>query len=177
MNKRANLYLNIIGSISFILSLLIIGISLKLETRIYHIPSIVSGIVALIGMIIGLIFIGVEVFLFLLMKNKERFLEIGYMSIELILAVLLNSKVPYAFYIVFTVFNIGRNLLRIYLVDKIYRPKEFNRYCKMFGIKIKDFPKKKTTTVKKNVIDIPVDNKVYNKKTKTSKKHAEAASI
>ena len=82
MNKRANLYLNIIGSISFILSLLIIGISLKLETRIYHIPSIVSGIVALIGMIIGLIFIGVEVFLFLLMKNKERFLEIGYMSIE-----------------------------------------------------------------------------------------------
>ena len=176
MNKKANLYLNIIGFISFILSLLIIGISLKLETRIYHIPSIVSGIVALIGMIIGLIFIGVEVFLFLLMKNKERFLEIGYMSIELILAVLLNSKVPYAFYIVFTVFNVGRNLLRIYLVDKIYRPKEFNRYCKMFGIKIKDFPKKKATT-RRRVIDIPVDDKEYNTKTKTSKKRAASASI
>ena len=47
----------------------------------------------------------------------------------------------------------------------------------MFGIKIKDFPKKKTITVKKKVIDIPVDNTIYNKKTKTSKKHAEAVSI
>ena len=116
---------------AFILSLLIIGISLKLETLIYHIPFIVRGIVTFIGMILGLIFIGVEVLLFLLMRNKERFFEIVYMSIELILAVLLNSKIPYAFFVVFIIFNIGRNLIRISLVDKIYRPKEFNKYCKM----------------------------------------------
>lgn len=175
MNKKANLYLNIFAFITFVLSITIISISLKLETLAYHIPFIVRGIITLIGMIIGMVFIGIESFLFILMKNKNKLLYIGYMLIEVLIAVGLSAKVPYAFFIVLPVLNVGRDLIRISLVDILYIPKEFNRYCKMFGIKIKDFPKKRTTTIKKKVIDIPVTD--YNKKTKTTKKTAEATSM
>lgn len=176
MNKKANLYLNIFGFISFILAIVILAFSLKLETLSYHTPYILRMLVTIIGFICGIVFISIESFLFLLMKNKERLLYIAYMLVEVIIAVLLSVKIPYAFFLVFISLNVGRDLIRISLVDKIYQPKEFNRYCKMFGIKIKDFPKKKATTRKK-VIDIPAEETVYNTKRKTSKKHAEAASI
>lgn len=176
MNKRANIYLNIFGVISFILTIILITLSLRLETLSYHTPYILRMLVTLLGFICGIIFISIESFLFILMKNRYRLIEIGYVLIEIVLAVLISAKIPFAFFIVLPILNVGRNLLRISLVDKLYIPKEFNRYCKMFGIKIKDFPKKRTTTRKKT-IDIPVDDTVYNKKTKTSKKHAEAVSI
>ena len=110
------------------------------------------------------------------MKNKYRLLDIGYILLEIVLAVLISAKIPFSFFIVLPTLNVGRNLLRISLVDKLYIPKEFNRYCKMFGIKIKDFPKKKATTIKKKVIDIPVTD-TYNKKTTTKKKTASATSM
>ena len=178
MNKRANLYLNIFAFITFILSVSIIGISLKLETLIYHIPFIIRGIVALIGMIIGIVFISIELFLFILMKNKERLLYIGYILLELLIAILITTKIPYSFFIVLVTLNITRDIIRVSLVDKIYRPKEFNRYCKMFGIKIKDFPKKRKVSItNKRTINIPVNATSYNKKTKTTKKTASATSM
>lgn len=176
MNKRANIYLNIFGVISFILTIVLITLSLRLETLSLHTPYILRMLVTLLGFICGIVFISIESFLFILMKNRYRLIEIGYVLIEIVLAVLISAKIPFAFFIVLPTLNVVRNILRISLVDKLYIPKEFNRYCKMFGIKIKDFPKKKATTRKK-VIDIPVDNTIYNKKTKTSKKHAEAVSI
>lgn len=176
MNKRANLYLNIFGAISFILTIVIITFSLRLETLSYHTPYYLRMLVTLLGFICGIIFISIESFLFILMKNKYRLIEIGYILIEILIAGLISSKVPFTFLIVLPILNIGRNLLRVSLVDKLYIPKEFNRYCKMFGIKIKDFPKKRTTTVKKKVIDISVTD-TYNKKTTTKKKTASATSM
>lgn len=176
MNKKANLYLNIFGFISFVLTLLIITFSLRLETLSYHTPYITRMLVTLIGFIFGIIFISIESFLFILMKNRYRLIEIGYILIEIVLAVLISAKIPFSFFIILPILNVGRNLLRISLVDKLYIPKEFNRYCKMFGIKIKDFPKKKATTIRKKVIDIPV-NDTYNKKTTTKKKTASATSM
>lgn len=164
MNKKANLYLSIISFVSFILSILVIGLGLRFENVSYNIPFIIRILVLMIGMILGLVFIGTELLLFIIMKNKNKLLYIGYMLIELIIAVLLSVKVPYAFMIVFMSLNLGRNLLRLTLVDKLYIPKEFNKYCKMFNIKIKDFPKTKKSTV-------------YNKKRKTTEKPAEAVSI
>ena len=166
MNKKANLYLSIISFVSFILSILIIGLGLRFENVSYNIPFIIRILVLMIGMILGLVFIGTELLLFIIMKNKNKLLYIGYMLIELIIAVLLSVKVPYAFMIVFISLNLGRNLLRLTLVDKLYIPKEFNKYCKMFNIKIKDFSK---TKKKKST--------VYNKKRKTTEKPAEAVSI
>ena len=133
-------------------------------------------LVTLIGFICGIIFISIESFLFILMKNKYRLSEIGYILVEIVLAVLISAKVPFSFFIVLPVLNITRNLLRISLVDKLYIPKEFNRYCKMFDIKIKDFPKKRTTTIKKKAVGISVAD-TYNKKTTTKKKTASATSM
>lgn len=176
MNKRANIYLNIFGVVSFILTIILITLSLRLETLSLHTPYILRMLVTLSGFICGIIFISIESFLFILMKNRYRLIEIGYVLIEIVLAVLISAKIPFAFFIVLPILNIGRNLLRISLVDKLYIPKEFNRYCKMFGIKIKDFPKKRVTTIKKKVIDIPVVD-TYNKKTTTKKKTASATSM
>ena len=172
MNKKANLYLNILSFISFTLSLIIIAFSLRLETITYHTPYIIRVLTTLLGFVFGLTFISIETFLFLLIKNKNKVMYIGYMLVELIIAVLLSIKIPYTFFIVFIVLNIIRNTLRITLVDKLYIPKEFNRYCKMFNIKIKDFPKKKVSTIKKKTINIPVTTK-----TKTTKKEASATSM
>ena len=176
MNKRANLYLNIFGVISFILTIVLITFSLRLETLSYHTPYYLRMLVTLIGFICGIIFISIESFLFILMKNKYRLSEIGYILVEIVLAVLISAKVPFSFFIVLPVLNITRNLLRISLVDKLYIPKEFNRYCKMFGIKIKDFPKKRSTTIKKKAVGISVAD-TYNKKTTTKKKTASATSM
>lgn len=69
----------------------------------------------------------------------------------------------------------SKDIIRVLLVDKIFIPKEFNRYCKMFNLKIKDFPKKKEKMKQKErseVIKIPQED-IIDKKTskkKTSKK-------
>ena len=176
MNKKVNLYLNIFGFISFVLAFSILGMSLKLETLSYHTSYIIRMIPTLIGFLFGILFLSIESFLFILMKNRNKVLYIIYMFIELLIAITISIKIPYGFYIVLPILNIGRDLLRIQFVDKLYIPKEFNKYSKMFGIKIKDFPKKrKTTTIKKKVIDIPITD--YNKKTKTTKKTASATSM
>ena len=68
MNKRANLYLNIYGIIAFILSLACFGLILSLKEATYNLPAIMKLIFLGVGIISGLLFISIEVFLFILMN-------------------------------------------------------------------------------------------------------------
>ena len=73
-------------------------------------------------------------------------------------------------------FSTIKNILRVVLVQVIYIPKEFDRYCKMFDIKVRDFKKTRKRTTKREVIEIPVEKEEKVKPTKkrtTSKKKAE----
>ena len=63
-----------------------------------------------------------------------------------------------------------KDLFRIAKADKIYLPKRFKRYCKMFNIKIKDFPKKRTNIEDNSTFIISSTKK---EKVKTTKKHLE----
>lgn len=149
MNKRANLYLDIYEVISFILALACMGLCMTLGEVSFPVPELLRTSILVLGLISSIVFIAIEVFLFLLMNVKARIYYIVFLIIDLLTAILINKYIPFSAFLVFILFSIIKDIGRILLVEKIYIPKEFNRYCKMFNIKIKDFPKKRA--VKKEV--------------------------
>lgn len=178
MNRRANLYLNIYGIIAFILSLACFGLIMALKETSYDLPSIMKILFLTVGIISGILFISIEVFLFILMNNKTKLIYIIYMIADAAVAILINTKIPFSAFLVFTILKILKDMLRIKLVDKLYISKEFDRYCKMINVKIPDFKKKKKISTKnkeKEIINILVEENVdvttksksKNKRTKT----------
>ena len=154
MNKRANLYLNIIGFISFILAFSFFYLTMKIEsmaTTIY----LYRNITFLLTSIFGLTFILVEIILFMLYKNKYKAIYIGYMILDILITFIINDKYPFTFPITFILFRLVKDIIRITKVNIIYIPRRFNKYCKMFNIKIKDFEKKRVYKKKKKIANIP----------------------
>ena len=163
MNKRANLYLNIYSFIAFILSLSCLGLTVTLKELPYALPIMIKSISYIVGIASGLLYIAIEVFLVLLMNNKSKIGYISYMLVDIALAVLINTIIPFSCFIVFIILKLTRDILKIKLVNVIYIPKEFDRYCKMFGIKVSDFKKQKNST-KKTVnekVEIKVEKPEY----------------
>ena len=158
MNKKANLFLNIGEFVFLILALVFMNLYLSNT----NLSFIVRNLYFLLSAITGLLFISIECFLFLLMKTKTKVIYGVFLMLDIAIAVFLNLKFPFSCPLVFLIFCILKNVVRIVLVDKIYIPREFNYYCRMFGIKVKDFKKKKVVkkvTKKKEVIEIPVEEK------------------
>ena len=173
MNKRANLYLNIYEFISVLLAITCIGLSITLKELPYQIPFILKSLSLFLGSFFGILFILIEIFLFLLMKNKYKVFYILFMLIDVLLALLITKKFSFYGILVFPSFSIIKNILRIKLVNNIYIPKSFDKYCKIFNIKIDDFKKKKVIkeVLPKETIKIKVDEKeMKEKKTVTKKK-------
>ena len=149
MNKRANVYMNFYDFIFFILSFTCIILFILLGQMNIHIPGIFRYTLFVIGSLSGFVFIAMEVILFLVMNNKTKLIYLLYLGTELDLALFINSKIPFSFFIVFVLFKLLKDILRVVFVNKIYRPKAFDNYCKLLGIKIRDFKKpiKKKKTV------------------------------
>ena len=92
------------------------------------------------------------------------------MIIDVVLAVILTTKLSFAGFIVLIIFKLAKDILRVRFVENLYIPKEFDKYCKMFNIKIADFKKTKRKTVKsskKEEIKIPADDALYIPETET----------
>ena len=172
MNKRANLYLNIYEFFLFVLSLSCIGLCMILSELTLPVPEIIKIVSLGIGLIATILFISIEAFLFLLMSTKSKLLFLFCIILEIVIAILINIKIPFSAFLVFMVCSFLKNSLRIKLVEKIYIPKEFNRYCKMFNIKVKDFPKKRTVKLKKEKESekVKTEKKVFATETKKSTK-------
>ena len=171
MNKRANLYLNIFELLSFLISVCF------MESYLYfhNLPLFVKSIIFLVSVLSGILFITIELFLFILLNNKSKVAYCFYMLIDLGLSVFLTIKIPYAGFYIFLLFSTIKNILRVVLVDVLYIPKEFNRYCKMFHITVSDFKKTKTKKKVKAVIEIPsqsITKEAPAKKKSVSKKKA-----
>lgn len=162
MNKKVSLYLNGFEFITYILSLSLMGI--YLNTNII----VVSPLMFLLGAISGLVFIGIELFLLLVMNNKARLAYISYLLISVILGVLINNNVPFGAFVVFVVFSLTKNILRVLLVDKLYVEKEYKKYAKMFNLEVKDFKKRMSKTFTRTKVVVPVNN-VNTPKRKTNK--------
>lgn len=158
MNKRANLYLNLFGFVFFILAFIFFILTMRIEgmnKTIY----ILRNITFLLTFATGSLFILTEILLFMLLKNNYRVLYVFYFIAEVVTASLLNIKFMFSFPIVFIIFKMIKDMYRINYVDKIYRPRVFNKYCKMFNIKIKDYPKSKRKSISLRRKDTLLNNK------------------
>lgn len=170
MNKRANLYLNIYDFIIFILSVTSMGLCITLRELTFPAPVILRYISFIFGAVSGILFIAIELFLFIIMNKKSKAMYVGYMLFDIVLAVFLTTKFSFAGFIVLIIFKLAKDILRVRFVENLYIPKEFDRYCKMFNIKIADFKKTKKKTVKvtaKEKIKIPADKTLYISETET----------
>ena len=174
MNKRANLYLNIYEFLSFLLALTCIGLSLTLKELPYQIPFILKSSSLFLGTLFGAILVLIEVLLFLLMKKKFKVFYLLFLMSNILLGILITKKFAFYGIFVFFLFALLKNILRIKLVEKIYIPKKFNEYCKIFNIKIPDFKKKKE--VKEEILEKPITIKVEKKKLEEKKSKSEKKS-
>ena len=95
------------------------------------------------------------------------------MLIDLSIIVFSTIKIPYSGFVLVLLFGTVKNALRIVLIKELYMPKEFDRYCKMFGITINDFKKTRKRVHKKEIIEIPKEKTVSTKKKSTSKKRTQ----
>ena len=168
MNKRANFYLNIYGFISFLIGITCIGLSLTLQELSFQISPILTNITFIIGTIFGLLSISIEVILFLLLQGKYKLFDILFRFIMVVSSVYINTIFQFSVFLIIPVMILIKDLFRIAKVDKIYLPKRFKRYCKMFNIKIKDFPKKRISIKENSTVVIPSTKRG---KEKTTKNH------
>ena len=144
MNKKANLYLGFNGMISFFLFLICIGCFLTVKELPFKLPSTVHFIIFFLGWISCFIYVSIELFLFIILTKKMKFVIIIYSLLETIISILVNSKIVFSAFIIFSASYMIKSILRMIFLNKIYVPKKYEHYRKMFHF----FKKKKR--VKKN---------------------------
>ncbi len=154
MNKKANVFLNSFEFLFFSISLISMGAFLNAHT----LQPFVRYSIFSISILFGMLFIAIELFLWILMNGKSKFLDIAYLLVELICCVYATTKIPFSGLFLLLGFSFMKDSLRIAFVKKLYIPKEFDYYCKMFGIKVKDFKKKKKVPTKKPTLAIPEED-------------------
>ena len=104
MNKRANLYLNILELFSFLLMVC------TMQSYLYFtkLPWIGKSLLFSMVMISGILFISIELFLFLLLNKKSKAIYIIYLLIDLFLSIYLTAKTPFACFVIFLLFSNDR---------------------------------------------------------------------
>ena len=93
-------------------------------------------------------------------------MTIFYILVSILGTLIVNKYIPFSGFIAYMFFLLVKDVLRVLLVERIYIPKEFDYYCNMFHIKIKDFPKpRKKALVEKNSV-VEVEKNMETKKRK-----------
>ena len=127
MNKKVSLNFNIIEVSSFILSLLFMGIYLMPNNVV-----LVRPLLFLLGSVCAFTFIGIELFLLLIMNNKYRIIYISYILLSIILGVLINTKLSYSVFLVIAISSVVKGVFKVLLSDKIYVGSRYKKYSKVF---------------------------------------------
>lgn len=159
MNKKNILNLNIIEVSSFILSLLFMGIYLMPNNVV-----LVKPLLFLLGSVCGLTFIGIELFLLLIMNNKYRIFYISYLLLALVLGIVINIKLPYTVFLVIVISSIVKGILKVVLSDKMYVGSRYKKYSKIFINEYKELKENINKLFNKKKVLVPITNK---KKTRT----------
>lgn len=168
MNKEVNLYLNITGFTTFLISFLLLFISFQLESSTSTIIYLFRNLLLILAMLSGTIFILIEILLFMILNTKIKALLIIYMLLDIVMAIYINNLYPYSFVLVFIGFRIIKDISRVIFVEKIYIPRKLNKYLRIYNIKISDLilSKKKTTKLvkKKKIVTIAKKKNIIKKK-------------
>ena len=168
MNKEVNLYLNITGFTTFLISFLLLFISFQLESSTSTTIYLFRNLLLILAMLSGAIFILIEILLFMILNTKMKALLIIYMLLDIVMAIYINNLYPYSFVLVFIGFRIIKDISRVIFVEKIYIPRKLNKYLRIYNIKISDLilSKKKTTKLvkKKKIVTIAKKKNIVKKK-------------
>ena len=151
MNKKANLYLGFNGIVSFFLFLVCIGGFLAVKELPFKIPSTVHFIIFFLGWISCFVYVSIELFLFMILTKKMKFIAIIYSLIEVTTSILINSKIVFSAFIIFTAFYMIKGILRMIFAKKIYEPKKYEHYRKMFHFFKKKKNIKKEESINKKI--------------------------
>ncbi len=155
MDKNVHRILNTVEIICVLVG--IVCICLAAMLRFGETISGLSGyctVLLLFGIIAEVIVVSIELLLVYLQNVKFRLLSIGYYSIELVTAMLVNAKIPFAGLLVLTVFSMAKNIFRLVKVESLYRPLGYYELCKKFGIKVKRPRKVRVAAVKKKAVAV-----------------------
>ena len=149
MNKRLNKILNIIEIalvVTIAFSMIILSkISLSgLNSDLF----VIRKVLLFTSIIAEIIIIGIELMLFIVYKKNIKYLYIAYIIGELSLAVLINIYIPFSGLFIVGIFSIAKAIIRLKQIARIYNKKYFNRYCKLFNIKLSTVSTRKVTKKK-----------------------------
>ena len=133
--------------ISFFLFLICIGCFLTVKELPFKLPSTIHFIIFFLGWLSCFIYVSIELFLFIILTKKMKFVIIIYSLLETIISILINSKIVFSAFIIFAAFYMVKSILRMIFSKKIYVPKKYEHYRKMFHF----FKKKKR--VKKEALN------------------------
>ena len=137
MNKKLNIVLNI----TEILSILLIAISMIVLAKI-SISGLNSDLLVLrkvlliLSILAEIIAITSEALLFIVYKKNIKYIYIAYMIGEISLAVLVNIYISFSGLLVVGILELAKCIVRLTNIVKLYDKKLFNRYCKLFNIKL-----------------------------------------
>lgn len=150
MNKKLNKVLNITEMLLvllIILSMFILSrISINgLSTNLY----VLRKVLLYTSVLSEIIIIGTELLLFMVYKKNIKYLYIAYIIGEFSLALLINLYIPFSGLIVIGLLSITKGILRLNNITKIYNKRLFNKYCKLFNIKLTTVSTRKTTKKRK----------------------------
>ena len=155
MNKKINLYLNIIESV---LIILLIGLGVFFYTNNSHFNSFYSNLIIIMSFIMEFIAVSIELFMFYIMNKKYRGFSVLYYIAELLLPIFINIKFPFIGIGIIMILNIAQNFFRVYKLDIILEKENLYQFCDTFGIKIekektkRKYTRKATTTTKAKAV-------------------------
>lgn len=137
MNKKLNTILNV----TEIISILVIAISMIILARVSILGLNNDLIVLRKGLLITsiiaeILIISIELLLFIVYKKNVKYIYIAYIIGEFALAILVNMYIPFSGLIVIGALSFIKCIIRLNNIVKIYNKKYFNRYCKLFNIKL-----------------------------------------
>ena len=155
MNKKLNSILNIIEIISiFVIAISMIALA-KISIEGLNVDLVILRKGLFTACVISeILIIGIELLLFIVYKKNIKYMYIAYMIGEIALAVLVNMYIPFAGLIVIGVLELVKCIIRFTNIVKIYNKRVFNKYCKLFNIKLTTVTatrKKKRKTTRKRV--------------------------
>lgn len=170
MKKNINVVLNVIELISLLFLILSLFLAFKVDVEGLSIfglknTNIIKNIILYSSLILEILVVSIELFLFLTYTLKFKFAYIAYMLIDIILAFSFNAKFPFFGITIILAFCIIKFALRIIFMDILYIPDEIFRYFDLYSIPVKSDKKSKS---KKNIKKVVTNKtKVQNKKSAT----------
>ena len=150
MNYKLNKVLNITENI--LVFLVMVSLYMLANIRLSGLKDqyeILRNILFIVSIISEVGIVSIELLLFIMLKKYIKFIYMGYIIVEITIAVLINTYISFSVLLVIGICSFVRTILRLKYISKIYNRTYFRRYCKLFNIKLSTAKPKKKKVVKR----------------------------